>query len=359
MEVCTAIMKGLQDADDSMDIMFFPMADGGDGFAEVLKYYTGTDTVKIGSVDALGRPIHCAYELNLADNFAIIELATCSGLAMLEIHERDPLLTSTYGTGLQVQHAIQHGVKKILLGIGGSATNDAGTGILSALGFVFLDSDGQTLEPSGKILSQVSEILVPESLPNIHFDIACDVNNPLYGPEGAALVFAEQKGATHQEAKLLDEGLRNFASVVMQQTGLNISSFPGAGAAGGIAAGLSAFLSVSIIEGTQLVLSASKIEKSLQGANVIITGEGKIDHQSSRGKTISAVAAMGARNKIPVIAFCGKLELDEPEWRKLGLMNVFEIADKSTSEVDSIRHAYELLLKKSKSLVHSPPFLNR
>jgi glycerate kinase len=356
MEVCTAIMKGLHDADKSLEISFFPMADGGDGFAEVLKYYTGTETVKLQSVDALGRPLNCTYELNVKDNVAIIELASCSGIAMLDIHERDPLVTSTYGTGLQVQHAIQNGVKKILLGIGGSATNDAGIGILSAMGFIFLDSDGETLEPLGKALIQISEIIPPDPLPPVQFDIACDVNNPLYGPEGAAFVFSEQKGATHTDAKLLDEGLRNLASVVMQQTGKNISAFPGAGAAGGIAAGLAAYLPVNVIEGTQLILDSSKIETGLAGTDVIITGEGKIDHQSFRGKTISAICSIAGKHNIPVVAFCGKLELDEIQWKKLGLIDAFEISDGSVNETESIRDAYDLLRRKAKSVFSAGSF---
>lgn len=353
MEVCTAVMKGLHDADKSLDISFFPMADGGDGFAEVLKYYIGTDTVKLPSVDALGRPLNSTYELNVKDNTAIIELASCSGIAMLNIHERDPLVTSTYGTGLQIQHAIQQGVKKVLLGIGGSATNDAGIGILSAMGFIFLDTDGNSLDPSGKALNEISEIILPDPLPAIQFEIACDVNNPLHGPEGAALVFSEQKGATHEDAKLLDEGLKNFASVIMQQTGKDISAFPGAGAAGGIAAGLMAYLPVNIVEGTQLILDASKIENGLTGTDIIITGEGKIDRQSFRGKTISSITSIARKKNIPVAAFCGKLELSEQECKELGLILVVEISDGSMSETESIRQAYDLLMEKAKSVFSS------
>jgi glycerate kinase len=158
---------------------------------------------------------------------------------------------------------------------------------------------------------------------------------------------------------LLDEGLRNFATVVMQQTGIDIASFPGAGAAGGIAAGLAAFLPVSIMEGTQLIVDASKIENRLPGADIIITGEGKIDQQSFRGKTISAITSIAAKENIPVVAFCGKLELNETEWKKLGLLRVIEISDGSISEAESIRNAYELLREKSKSaFLSSSSFFN-
>lgn len=298
-EVCTAIEKGLQLADEDLQLSSFPMADGGDGFAAVMKYYTGTVTRQIRSVDPLGRRIATVYEWSAKDRTAFIELAACSGVALLKSEERNPMITSSYGTGIQIQEAIQKGAKQIILGIGGSATNDGGMGILSAMGFLFLDGEGNSLEPSGQSLGLIQKIMSPVVLPAVNFEIACDVNNPLYGPEGAAIVFSEQKGATVQQAQLLDDGLKHFAAVIQRETGKDVSGFPGTGAAGGIAAGLMAYLPVKIIEGTKLVLKASNIENRLHDADIIITGEGKIDRQSFRGKTICAVIGLAKKIFLP------------------------------------------------------------
>ena len=347
--VCTAIQEGLQQVGEHLDIEYFPMADGGDGFADVLKYYTATVTQNIESVDALGRSIDSSYELNTGQSTAIIELASCSGLAMLRKEERNPFVTSSYGTGLQMQDAFRKGAKKIILGIGGSATNDAGTGILSAMGFRFFDKQGNSLRPCGEMLAETIKIVPPKMLPKVQLDIACDVNNPLHGPEGAAMIFSEQKGATPQQARLLDNGLRHFAEIILQQTGKNVADFPGAGAAGGIAAGLSAFLPVSIREGTEVILSASDIRNRLVDADLVITGEGKIDQQSCRGKAICAITALAKERNIPVVAFCGKLELTQPEYKNLGLELAVEIVDGSISELQSMTNAHALLSKKVRS----------
>ncbi|MBC7829060.1 MAG: glycerate kinase [Chitinophagaceae bacterium] len=346
-EVCSAIREGILLADKKTEVSVFPMADGGDGFAGIMKYYTGTVSEEVVSVDALGRNISSFYESNAEDYSAIIELASCSGLAMLQTHERNPLITSTYGTGLQIRYAIRKGAKKIILGIGGSATNDAGIGILSALGFTFIDNHGNPLMPCGQSLVQIKKIIPPDTLPAVHIEIACDVNNPLYGPEGAATIFSPQKGANPEQVVLLDKGLKQFADVVLQQTGKDVSGFAGAGAAGGIAAGLMAFLPVNIVEGTHLILTASKIEKTIGDADMIITGEGKIDRQSLLGKTVHAIISMAKNRNIPIAAICGKLELKESEWKQWGVSLAVEINDGSLAEEESMQRAYELVLKKA------------
>lgn len=353
LEVCSAISDGLRLAIDSAEVAIFPMADGGDGFAEVMKYYTNTTTQQLLSVDPLGREIHCSYELNTASQNAIIELATCSGLALLKHDERNPMLTSTFGSGLQIRDAIDKGIKTITLGIGGSATNDAGIGILNALQFTFLDENRQPLPPCGQSLIHIKEIILPDPLPDVEFVIACDVDNPLYGKQGAAAIFSPQKGATPEQVEFLDEGLRNFAGVILKQTGKDISSFPGAGAAGGIAAGLLAFLPVKVIEGTNLILSASNIENSLDNVDMIITGEGRIDEQTFRGKTVSAICALGARKNIRTIAFCGKLDLSDDAYKKLGLELAEEISIAGMPEHESMKHAYQLLLQRSRVVIES------
>ena len=351
LDACRAIQEGFLRAGDTIELLLFPMADGGDGFAEVLKYYSDTISVAFGSVDPLGRTIDSSYELSAGRETAIIELANCSGLAMLEQRERNPLLTSTYGTGLQIRNAIKKGAKKIILGLGGSATNDGGTGILNALGFEFIDKEGGSLKPIGETLVEIEKIIVPKELPVVQFEIACDVTNPLFGPEGAAFIFSPQKGADLLQVEWLDNGLKNFAKVIEDQTGKNLATIPGTGAAGGIAAGLMAFFPVTIMKGIEVVVEASNIKNSLTQADIIITGEGKLDRQSFHGKTISAISYLGKEYSIPVVAISGKLDLTASEWNSLGLSFACELNDGSISEDESMKNAYSLLASKAEFLL--------
>jgi glycerate kinase len=354
MEVCIAIRDGIQEFDKNIEVEIYPMSDGGDGFAEILKFYRRTISQSLPSVDSLGREISSTYEWHEVEQIAIIELASCSGLAMLNKNERNPLRTSTYGTGLQIKNAIEKGAKKIMLGLGGSATNDAGIGILYALGFRFLDSTNKELKACGENLLYINKIISPSSLPPVLFEIACDVTNPLYGPMGAAFIFAPQKGADPKQVELLDKGLRNFANLIQQHTGKDVSNIPGSGAAGGIAAGLMVYFEVKLVGGTQVVIQASNIEDTLYNTNFIITGEGKIDKQTFYGKTITAIVNMGKKRHIPVIGLCGQLELKDTEWKDLGLSLTTTIHNGSMNEDDSIRTASQLLKEKIKSIM---PFL--
>lgn len=305
-EACEAIAAGIRAAGGRMDTLQFPMADGGDGFAAVMKYYLHTDTVHCQTEDALGRPMVASYELK--DEVAIIEMASASGLVLLKDHERNVLETSTFGTGLMIRDAIKAGARKIILGLGGSATNDAGTGILAALGFRFMDKGGHPVKTCGRNLAYIDVIVPPDDLPGIRFDIACDVQNVLYGPLGAAYIYAPQKGASTEDVRVLDAGLRHFAGLLEQ----DIADVPGTGAAGGIAAGLMGFFDVTLNKGIEWVMTTSGIRNALSGTGVIITGEGKIDKQTLYGKVVSEIAALANSHHIPAIAFCGIAEVDDP-----------------------------------------------
>ncbi len=351
IEACNAIKSGILEADNNIELLLFPMADGGDGFAAVLKYYLHTETQFVKTTDPIGRNIPATYEWNKNDLTAIIELASASGLVILKKEEQNPLVTSTFGTGLLIIDAVKKGANKIILGIGGSATNDAGAGILSAMGFKFLDNRDNVLKPTGENLIRVEKIVCPAFLPPVKIEIGCDVNNPLYGPQGAAYIFSPQKGAAAKDVKTLDNGLKHFSKIIEKQTGKDISAIPGTGAAGGIAAGLMTFLDVSLLEGTSLILNASGIEKFINGVDLIITGEGKLDQQSFGGKTISAITSMAKEKNIPVAALCGKLELKETEWNKLGLSAAIGIMDTSISEEESMRMARVLIKEKAKSIL--------
>lgn len=342
-EVCNAIKQGILLADAGADVHSFPMADGGDGFAAVLQYYMQTETVPCSAVDPLNRPMHTSYQWSPLNKIAIIELAAASGLVLLETAERNPMKTTTYGTGLLIKDAISRGAGKIILGIGGSATNDAGTGILSALGFTFVDARNELVLPAGENLLRIQAIIPPSVLPAIQLVIACDVENVLYGPEGAAVIYAPQKGATPAQVEWLDKGLRHFAGIMSPYTNSDMANKKGMGAAGGIAAGVLPFFDAVLKPGTQIVIEASNIMDSLPDADLIITGEGTIDGQSRNGKLISHITAMAKRNHIPVMGLCGRLQLSARDIHELGLDEAFDIMDESEGLSYSIKNAAVLL----------------
>jgi glycerate 2-kinase len=349
--VCNAIEQGILLVNKKMEVHSFPMADGGDGFAAVMQHYTHTETVQCTTVDPLQRSINTSYQWNPVKKTAIIEMAAASGLVLLQQEERNPMKTSSYGTGLLIKDAIRKGAKKIILGIGGSATNDAGTGILSALGFIFTDINDKALPASGANLIRIQKIIPPAVLPAVQFEIACDVDNVLYGPQGAAFVYAPQKGATKEQSVLLDKGLQHFAAITALQTNINTADKKGMGAAGGIAAGLAPFVQAALKQGTQIIIEASNIKNVLQGADLIITGEGKIDSQSKEGKLISSITALAKKQHIPVIGLCGSLQLNDKEIHELGLDHAYAIMNESYSLEYSIKNAADLLRKKTAEVV--------
>ena len=343
-EVCEAISRGIKKTVDNVVVSEFPMADGGDGFALVLKHYLKTATINCETVDPLGRKITASYQWNESQKTAVIEMAVASGLVLLNKNERNPLFTSSLGTGLLIQHAIDKGAKKIVLGLGGSATNDGGTGILSALGFHLANEKGDSLPACGENLPSIKKIIPPPFIPEIKFELACDVNNTLYGPGGAAYVYAPQKGAGEKQVLMLDRGLQNLSTVIIQQTGKDISNIPGSGAAGGIPAGLLPFFEVDMKNGIELIIDASKIEEYLFSASLVITGEGKIDSQSSAGKVVGRVGSLAKKYGLECIAFCGSMEPVESE--RLGLKKIVALVDEFVSEEEAIKNAAFLLEEK-------------
>ncbi len=350
-EVCTAIEAGIKNVNGNSEIFSFPMADGGDGFAAIMQYYLHTETIHCAAVDPLHRPIEASYQWNEKTKTAIIEMAVTSGLVLLKEDERNPLLTSTYGTGLLIKDAIEKGALKILLGIGGSATNDGGTGILEALGFQLKDSNGNLLEANGQNLLAIKKIVSPV-LPNIKFEIACDVQNVLYGVNGASFVYAPQKGANKQQVKILDEGLHHLADILLQQTGKDIADIPGTGAAGGIPVSLICFFDTTLKQGIDMIIDASGIYNEIHNADLVITGEGKIDKQSMDGKVIGTIAAIANEKNIPVIAFCGRLDLNKENIKGTGLSAAYVIGE-SLSIEESMRNAGRLLKEKAATVIAS------
>ena len=350
-EVCSAITAGIKVVDKNSEVISFPMADGGDGFATIMQYYLHTETIHCAAVDPLHRPIEASYQWNEKTKTAIIEMAVTSGLVLLKEDERNPLLTSTYGTGLLIKDAIEKGAVKIVLGIGGSATNDGGTGILEALDFQLKDSSENLLNANGQNLGAIEKIISPV-LPNIKFEIACDVQNVLYGKNGASFIYGPQKGANQQQVKILDEGLHHLADILLRQTGKDVSDIPGTGAAGGIPASLMCFFDTTLKQGIDMIIDASGIYKEMVHADMIITGEGKIDKQSMDGKVIGTIAAIANEKNIPVIAFCGRLDLNKENIKETGLSAAYAIGE-SLSVEESMRNAEKLLKEKTATIITS------
>ena len=327
LEVAEAVERGILSVFTDCEVVKIPMADGGEGTMEALVYATSGKTVTVNTFDPLMRPIEAAYGI-LGDGVtAVIELAAASGLPLLAVNERDPMKTSTFGTGLLIAHALKQGCRNFVLGIGGSATNDGGAGLLSALGFRFLDTEGKEVEPIGEKLSDIEHIdcdNIMKELSECSFRVACDVTNPLYGPNGAAYVYAPQKGASGETVKLLDKGLQHYASVIEKDMKISVSSFSRAGAAGGTGAGLMAMLNATLLPGVELVLDTLGFDKILDGCDLVITGEGRIDRQTAMGKAPAGVAAAARKKGIPVIAIAGAVE-DREELSKAGFNACFSI----------------------------------
>lgn len=342
-QACKSIAEGIGRVMPDAEILQFPMADGGDGFDDVLAYYLKTERVTCKTFDPLMRPIGASYQWRQQDKTAIISVAAASGLWLLKQEEKNALATTTFGTGILIKDAIEKGAQKIILGLGGSATNDAGIGILSALGFKLLDRQGGQLNPVGGNLSLIAKIDIPSVLPEVQFIIACDVQNELYGPNGAAYVYARQKGADNEALKTLDDGLRHLALILQQQTGKPVENIKGSGAAGGIAAALLSFFNCTIESGAGIVIQASGIEKHLPGAALLITGEGKLDKQSGYGKVVYEVTKVANGLGVPVIALCGKVEIEQQQISRYGLASAYQIMSNDMDEQRAIKDAAQLL----------------
>jgi glycerate kinase len=338
-EACLHIAKGLQSVNPALTIQLFPVADGGDGFQEVMQHYLHSKTINCSTVDPLHRPMEGRYQLDAKSKTAIIEVAVASGLVLLKAEERNPLKTSTIGTGLLILDAIRHGCTTIMLGLGGSATNDAGMGILYALGYTFYTIDGTALQPCGENLEYIHSITLPDKISPLQFIIASDVQHVLYGTEGAAYVFARQKGADEAGIKQLNAGLINFSNVITRITNKQIHQVPGTGAAGGIAAGLMAFFPVEIKSGIQIVIEVSNMQQGMQTADIVFTGEGKMDEQTMTGKVIAGVLEVARELNKPVVVCCGENTIDVNYLQSKGVVAVHTLMERSASVEDAVNNA--------------------
>ncbi|WP_191565838.1 glycerate kinase [Metabacillus idriensis] len=328
LEVCEAIERGLKRAMPDVHIVKVPMADGGEGTVQALVDATNGTFTSLSVTGPLGLPVEAQYGWLGDGKTAVIEMATASGLHLVPPERRNPLLTTTKGTGELIKDAVQKGAQHLIIGIGGSATNDGGMGMAQALGVKFLDERGAELANGGGELSKLAKIdasgMIPQ-LSGVSIDVACDVDNPLTGPSGASAIFGPQKGATADTINVLDQNLSHYASIIKKELGIGIEQMEGAGAAGGLGAGLLAFLNATLKRGVDIVLETVQLEKHLEGADLVITGEGKIDGQTIHGKTPIGVSKAAKKKKIPVIAIAGLIGDGYEKVYEEGIGSVFSI----------------------------------
>lgn len=345
-KVAKHIRQGIEKVLPDAAIQIIPLADGGEGTVDALIQATGGQLVEASVYDPLMRPVNSFFGISGDGKTAFIEMAAASGLAMLDRSERNPMLTTSYGTGELIRCALDKGCREIVLGIGGSATVDGGVGMAQALGVRFSDTAGKETEHNGRSLGKIAHIN-PEHLdPRVlqcKIRAACDVTNPLAGAQGAAFVYGPQKGANSSEVKELDRNLLHLSRLILKTFQIDLAGLPGGGAAGGMGAGIVAFLKGELIPGFELVSRVTRLEEWIDWADLVITGEGKMDAQTAFGKTPAGVARMAKARKKPVIAFTGALESNHDELKQLGFNAVIPIADKPMSLTLSLKDAGTLL----------------
>jgi len=333
-EVCDIIGSAILSVLPKAKITKLPVSDGGEGLASALFNAVGGEWVQTTVSGVFNKPMQASYVI-LPDETAVIDMSVCAGLPLAG-DNKDPSEASTRGVGELMKDAAGRGVRNIILGLGGSATNDCGIGMAAALGYRFLDCFNKEMNPVGISMSGVERILKPKTQLDIHVTAACDVDNPLYGEQGAAFVFAPQKGADESMVKELDNGLRHMAELILRDLKVDVRDLPGAGAAGGMGAGVIAFIGGTLRSGIDLVLDTAEFDILLHDADYVITGEGRMDAQSVRGKVPAGVAKRAAKKGKPVIAVNGSLGEGAEEMAAVGIMSMFAATDKPMS-LDEIK----------------------
>lgn len=326
-EAAQSVAMGIKKVYPDCKIIQIPVADGGEGMLDVIMNVTNGEYIYVKAHDPLMNVIDTRYAVSGDKCTALIEMASISGLTLVPEDKRNPMLTTTYGTGELIKDALDKGYREFIIGIGGSATNDAGLGMLQALGYRFLDESGNELGYGGQIMEKVmtiDESGVYKALHESHFTIACDVHNPFYGENGAAYVYARQKGADEEMIRELDKGLHSLASIIKSQRNKDIAYYPGAGAAGGMGGGFLGFLNSDLKAGIKLLLDALHFAEKIEGADLIITGEGKVDHQTIMGKVSSGILDEAKKQHIPVILIAGSIENVE-KMNEIGFQAIFSI----------------------------------
>ena len=346
LNVSLAMRKGVLRVYPDSVIDMIPMADGGEGTVEAILCAVHGEKIKIEVTDPLGRSVEATYALIDEGETAIIEMAAASGLTLLSKQERTPRITSTYGTGLLIRNALDRGVKKILLGIGGSATNDGGAGLAVALGIKLLDAQGNELAQGGAALANLVDIdmsgLDPR-LAKVQIEVACDVQNPLCGPEGASAVYGPQKGANPEDIRVMDAALKNFGALLSGVAGTNLLELVGGGAAGGVGAGVVGFLGAKLRPGSQMVLEVAKAEQKIMHADLVISGEGRTDFQTAYGKVPVGVSALAQKYSVPVLVISGSVEGAPDFLAGAGVASCFSVAEGPATMAEAFHKAEDQL----------------
>jgi len=359
IEVADYLKEGFKKADKNFEITKLPLADGGEGTVKSLVAATDGKIMKKEVTDPLGNKVEAIYGILGDGKTGVIEMATASGLPLVPKDKRNPLKTTTYGTGELIKAALDQGCTKLIIGIGGSATNDCGVGMAQALGGKFLDEDGKQIGYGGQYLKDIEKIDLSQldsRIAETEIEVACDVDNPLYGKNGAAYIYGPQKGASKDQVKELDQGLKHIAEIIKDDLGKQINEIPGAGAAGGLGAGLSAFLDAKLRPGIKIVMEASKLREKMKKVDLVVTGEGKIDGQTASGKTPVGVSRIAKKEELPVIAVAGTIGEDAEKVYDEGIDFLYSVIDKPMTLKEAIDNADELLIKTGYNL---GKFINR
>ena len=327
IEVCNIMKSSIKNLYKDANIISVPVADGGEGTVDAFLYALGGEKKSVWVSDAFNEQKILAHYAMLKDDIAIIEMATCAGLPLVK-NRLEPDKTTTFGVGELIIDAINSGAKKIILGLGGSATNDGGCGMAAALGVKFKDEQDQEFIPTGGTLSQIYKIdmnNIYSKIKDVEFISMCDVDNPLCGRLGASAVFAPQKGAYEDMVKLLDEGLAHLAKIIKRDLHIEVKDIKGAGAAGGLGAGSIAFLQSKLTKGIDVILDTIKFDELVSKADIVFTGEGKFDSQSLHGKVVMGVANRSQKYKTPVIVVTGAIGENIQEAYNKGITAIFSI----------------------------------
>ncbi|ENY8473769.1 glycerate kinase family protein [Clostridioides difficile] len=332
IEAGNAIKKGILKVKEDAQVKILPLADGGEGTVDALVQGMNGKKETIEVTGPIAKKVDATYGLLKNTSTAIIEIAQASGLTLVPTELRNPLYTTTYGVGEIIKEAINKGYRNFIVGIGGSATNDAGIGMLQALGFEFYDKNNKLVGLGGKVLNEIRHIKIENRLKELDeckFKIACDVNNPLFGKNGAAYIYGSQKGATSEIIEELDNGLRNFSKVVKNYLSKDVANVEGAGAAGGLGFAFLAFLNSKLESGIKIILEEIKLEEELKDADFVITGEGRLDNQTAMGKAPIGVAKLAKKYGVKVIGLAGATTEDAVKCNEEGIDAYFSIVNRA------------------------------
>lgn len=352
-EVCEAMEEGIKRIFPEAKCIKVPMADGGEGTLEALIDATKGKIMTKEVTGPLGEKVMASYGLLGDQKTAVIEMAQAAGLDLVPIHKRNPLLTTTYGVGELIKAALEQGVSRVMIAIGGSATNDAGVGMLQALGARFKDKHGKEIGFGGSEVGKIEQIDltgIDTRLNQVSIEVACDVTNPLTGPNGASYVFGKQKGATDEMVEELDQALSHFAKVTYKTLGQDINDLKGAGAAGGLGAALAGFCKGKLIPGVDLVVKYAGLEEKIKGAQYILTGEGSIDGQTQYGKTITGVAKVAKQYGIPLIALGGRVTKESETLYDLGVSAIFSITPSAMPLEEAMAKGKENMVRTTENI---------